>query len=69
MTVAGSAVSAVIGDYLAYQAVVSFAVIFPPMLLFGAAFPIGLHVWASSRSADDGNMATRVGLFYSVNVT
>jgi hypothetical protein len=48
MAAAGPAVSSVIGPYLAYQFIVSFIVILPAMLLFGAAFPIGLQVWTEA---------------------
>ena len=65
---AGPAVAWFIGDYLAYLALVSFAVILPAMLLFGAAFPIGLHVWARPSPGRSSGLASRVGLFYSLNV-
>ena len=41
----------------------------PAMLLFGAAFPIGLHVWAAPAERPSSTIATRVGVFYSLNVT
>jgi spermidine synthase len=66
---AGPAVAPITGDYLAYQLLVSAAVILPAMLLCGIAFPIGLHLWAGHAGADGADVATRVGLFYSVNVT
>jgi spermidine synthase len=69
MAAAGPAVSKVLGGYLAYQAIVSAAVILPTMLLFGAAFPIGLHVWTSSGGPRRDSVATRVGQIYSLNVT
>jgi spermidine synthase len=63
----GPLVSSVIGSYLAYQFIVSFIVILPAMILFGAAFPIGLHVWTTAgRHGDEGS---RIGTFYSLNVT
>ena len=65
---AGPAVGWFIGDYLAYLAIVSFAVIMPTMLLFGAAFPIGLHAWARPSPGRSSDVASRVGLFYSLNV-
>jgi spermidine synthase len=65
---AGPAVAWFIGDYLAYLTIVSFAVIMPTMLLFGAAFPIGLHAWARPSAGRTSDVATRVGLFYSLNV-
>jgi spermidine synthase len=63
----GPSMASLFGNYLGYQALVSFAVILPSMVLFGAAFPIGLHVWTSAASRS-GQVATRVGLFYSLNV-
>ncbi|HXG57059.1 MAG TPA: fused MFS/spermidine synthase, partial [Vicinamibacterales bacterium] len=70
MKMAGPLVSSVIGPYLAYQLIVSFLVIFPTMVLFGAAFPIGLRLFVG----DDGAAASmqagrRVGVFYSLNLT
>jgi spermidine synthase len=67
MATAGPPVEALIGGYLAYQALVSIVVILPTMVLFGAAFPIGLQVWAV-RGPDAGDVASRVGLFYALNV-
>jgi spermidine synthase len=63
-----STVARVTGDFLAYQIVVSVAVILPTMLLFGAAFPIGLHVWATARAGHDRSAAGGVGVFYALNV-
>jgi spermidine synthase len=65
---AGPAVAWLIGDYLAYLTLVSFAVIMPTMLLFGAAFPIGLHAWARPSPGRSSDVASRIGLFYSLNV-
>jgi spermidine synthase len=65
---AGPAVAMLTGDYLSYQAIISFAVILPPMLLFGVAFPIGLHVWGAAGSDRPERVATRIGVFYSLNV-
>jgi spermidine synthase len=69
MAAAGPAVSSVIGSYLAYQFIVSFIVILPAMLLFGAAFPIGLHVWTEAGRPEHGDEGSRIGTFYSLNVT
>jgi spermidine synthase len=63
----GPQLASLLGNYLGYQALVSFAVILPPMILFGGAFPIGLHVWTAASSRN-GQLGTRVGLFYSLNV-
>jgi spermidine synthase len=65
----GPAVSSVIGSYLAYQLIVSFIVILPTMILFGAAFPIGLHLWITAGRHGHGDEGSRVGTFYSLNVT
>ena len=59
----------VMPDYLVYPLAASLLAIFPTALLMGIAFPIGLHLWASAaarRTRRDA--ATRLGLFYSVNV-
>lgn len=62
----GPAVGALIGPYLAYQAIVSAAVILPAMVLFGLAYPIGLHLWiAAGRDEDLGRLA---GRFNAANV-
>jgi spermidine synthase len=66
---AGPLLSPLIGDYLAYQFLVSFTVMMPAMLLCGVAFPIGLHVWAAEDDPRGPDVATRVGVFYSANVT
>jgi spermidine synthase len=65
----GPAVSSVMGSYLAYQFIVSFLVILPTMILFGAAFPIGLHFWTTAGSHAHGDEGSRIGTFYSLNVT
>ncbi len=65
----GPAVAAAIGPYLAYQFIVSFIVILPTMILFGAAFPIGLHLWTTAGNPGDRDEGSRVGTFYSLNVT
>jgi spermidine synthase len=69
MAAAGPAVASVIGEYLAYQALVACAVIMPAMLLSGIAFPIGLQLWTGPLREHPSDVATRVGLFYSLNVT
>ena len=69
MATIGPAVSSLIGAYLAYQFIVSFIVILPTMILFGAAFPIGLHVWTTAGSHGHGDEGSRIGTFYSLNVS
>ena len=66
---AGPVLSPLVGDYLAYQIIVSMSVVLPPMLLFGAAFPLGLHLWAGPTSPSGADRTgTDVGVFYSLNV-
>lgn len=69
MAAIGPAVSSVIGSYLAYQFIVSFIVILPTMILFGAAFPIGLHFWTTAGRHGRGDAGSRIGVFYSLNVS
>lgn len=64
----GPLLSPLIGDYLAYQAIVSFAMILPAMLASGIAFPIGLQLWTGASSEGSPAVATRLGVFYSLNV-
>lgn len=56
------------GNYLAYPAIVSLVVIFPGAVLFGVAFPIGLSVWLGERTGE-AQVARRTGTFYSLNLT
>ena len=66
----GPLVSAAIGPYLAYQFTVSFLIIFPTMVLFGAAFPIGLRLFVGEAGGGGPEHAgRRIGLFYSLNLT
>ena len=69
MAMIGPAVSSLIGPYLAYQFIVSFIVILPTMILFGAAFPIGLHLWTTAGRHGHGDEGSRIGTFYSLNVS
>lgn len=52
--------------YLIYPLSGSLLTILPAALLMGTAFPIGLRVWAGG--GDDAHTASRVGVFYSLNV-
>ena len=52
--------------YLVFPLSGSLIAIFPTALLMGAAFPIGLRVWAGAHG--DVDSAARVGTFYSLNV-
>lgn len=53
--------------YLVFPLSGSLLAIFPTALLMGAAFPIGLRLWAGGR-ADSADVARRIGIFYSLNV-
>jgi spermidine synthase len=57
------------GGRLAYfgpMVVTSIAAIFPPALLMGMAFPVGVALWASQ--ADDARTGRQIGSIYAVNV-
>jgi spermidine synthase len=57
------------GGRLAYfgpMVVTSIAAIFPPALLLGMAFPVGVALWASQ--ADGGRTGRQIGSIYAVNV-
>jgi spermidine synthase len=54
--------------YLVPLIVTSVLTIFPAMLLMGAAFPIGLHLW-SAGATDTATVVRRVGTFSALNVT
>jgi spermidine synthase len=54
-------------DYLGYPITGALLAIFPVALLLGVAFPIGLRAWAAARGQDE-HTASRIGLFYSLNV-
>ncbi|HSK11236.1 MAG TPA: fused MFS/spermidine synthase, partial [Vicinamibacterales bacterium] len=60
-------VSAVFPAYLTYSIAASVPTILPTTLLMGAAFPIGLRLWAGASGASD-RVASRIGIFYSLNV-
>jgi spermidine synthase len=53
---------------LALTLVTSFLAIFPTMLLFGVAFPIGVRLWAGDHGRASTHAGERIGLFYSVNL-
>jgi spermidine synthase len=67
MALADPWITPVIGDYLAFTLIVSVIVILPTMMLFGLAFPIGLQVWAAPHTSEPV-IASRIGVFYSLNV-
>jgi len=51
-----------------FMVAVSLFGIFPAALVSGAAFPIGLRIWASGIDEDATGAGERLGTFYSVNV-
>ncbi|MBA2304126.1 MAG: fused MFS/spermidine synthase [Acidobacteria bacterium] len=53
--------------YLIPLIVTSVLTILPTMLLMGAAFPIGLHLWSAGAGSASA-AARRVGTFYALNV-
>ncbi len=57
---------AVMPGYLIYPLAGSLLTILPAALLMGTAFPIGLRVWVGG--GDGAHAASRVGVFYSLNV-
>ena len=60
-------VSALFPAYLTYSIAASIPSILPTALLMGIAFPIGLRLWAGAADAG-GRVASRIGVFYSLNV-
>ena len=73
------ALTHVMPAYLVFPLTGSLLAIFPTALLMGLAFPIGLRVWAGAGTAgmtenmreagsSDSDVATRTGIFYSLNV-
>jgi spermidine synthase len=63
----GPIVNRIAPDYLTYTIVTAVPAVLPASILLGIAFPIGLHIWAGAT--DDGApVASRVGMFYSLNV-
>jgi spermidine synthase len=58
----------VMPEYLGPLVAVSFVAIFPSALLLGVAFPIGLRLWAGAAPDVSDRAASRVGVFYSLNV-
>jgi len=52
--------------YLVFPLSGSLIAIFPTAVLMGAAFPIGLRIWAGGHGERDS--AARIGTFYSLNV-
>ncbi|MGH9148692.1 MAG: fused MFS/spermidine synthase [Vicinamibacterales bacterium] len=62
------AVSVVLPDYLAYPIAASVPALLPTSVLLGVAFPIGLRLWAGAGSELVPRVASRTGVFYSLNV-
>ena len=61
-------VSVVLPDYLAYPIAASVPALLPTSVLLGMAFPIGLRLWAGAGSELLPRVASRTGVFYSLNV-
>ena len=61
-------VSLVLPEYLAFPIAGSLLAIFPTALLMGVVFPIGLNLWTGSGSGQTTRAASRLSLFYSLNV-
>lgn len=55
-----------LGPALAYPLAVAVPAVLPASFLMGVAFPIGLQLWAGGTH--ESHTASRVGLFYSLNV-
>jgi spermidine synthase len=55
-------------EWLVFPAIGSLEAILPTAILMGAAFPIGLKLWASGGPEQTSAAAKRIGVFYSVNV-
>jgi spermidine synthase len=65
----GAHLPGVLGDpSLGAMLVPSFFAIFPASMLFGAAFPVGLHLFAFGGPGAERSRGERVGRFYSLNV-
>lgn len=62
------AVARVLPEYLAFSIAASLLTILPASLLMGAAFPVGLKLWAGSGNDVSRVAARRVGLFYALNL-
>jgi spermidine synthase len=62
------AIAHILPEWLGYQVAGSLLAILPTALLMGAAFPIGLRLWAGAGGDDRGAVARRIGQFYSLNV-
>jgi spermidine synthase len=61
--------AAVLPPYLVPVAVASVLVALPTSFLMGIAFPIGLQLWAGpDQGFDPSHTASRVGVFYALNV-
>ncbi len=58
--------SAIMPAYLIHPLVASLLTILPAAVVMGVSFPIGLRLW--TVGGDSAQAATRVGVFYSLNV-
>jgi spermidine synthase len=59
----------VMAEWLVYPTVGSLLAIFPTALLMGLAFPIGLRLWTAGGDGRADTLASRIGTFYSLNVS
>jgi spermidine synthase len=60
--------TAILPAHFSFVLLASVPAILPTSLLMGVAFPIGLHLWAGGTPAALHRAASRIGLFYSLNV-
>jgi spermidine synthase len=54
--------------YLAYPIAAAVPAILPTSVLMGMAFPVGLMLWAEGGGREAVRVASRVGVFYGVNL-
>jgi spermidine synthase len=60
--------TALMPAYFSFVLLTCVPAILPTCLLMGVAFPIGLRLWAGGETATLRRAASRIGLFYSLNV-
>jgi spermidine synthase len=64
----GPALERIMPAYLPPLFITSLVTMFPAMLLFGAAFPLGIRLWTAGGPGAEDRVAGRIGVFYAVNV-
>ena len=62
------ALTRLLPGYLAYAIFVAALPVLPASVLMGMAFPVGLEIWSGRAAAGDARTASRVAIFYSLNV-